>query len=236
MCSPRYKSPLLPRSGNAVTRTWWVATYGSDLTGDGTSGAPFETIQHAIDQTSNLDTVMVRDGTYTGPGNYNLTTLGRPIVVRSENGAEYTVLSLGGTFYDAHRGFVITEGEDERTKIVGFTVRDAHELMRACFPLEWRTLRVLGGATRSPYWMQLIADIAQIPIEEPACGEAAVFGGALLGGAAAGVFSDIADAAERFYRCERVYKPGADSKQYEEPYARYRDAMEKLYPGALGLA
>jgi len=136
-------------------------------------------------------------------------------------------------------GLTLAHGESHIVRAileaVGFTVRDAHELMRASFPLAWRAFRVLGGATRSPFWMQLIADIARVPIEKPACGEAAVFGGALLGGVAAGILPDTVDAAERFYRCERVYDPGPDSKQYEKPYSRYREAMEKRYPGALGL-
>jgi len=116
---------------------------------------------------------------------------------------------------------------------VGFTVRDAVDLLGNSFHTEWRTLRVLGGAARSDLWMQMIADIAAMPIERPACREAAVLGAALCGGVAAGILPDLAQAAERFYRAERTFEPSADAARYETPYRRYRNAMESLYPGAL---
>ena len=118
---------------------------------------------------------------------------------------------------------------------VGFMVRDSVELLRANFHRDWRSLRILGGATRSPAWVQMIADIAGMPIELPRCSEAAVFGGAILGGVAAGVLPGIVEASERFYASDRVFTPGADAMKYQEPYRRYRAAMERMYPGALGL-
>lgn len=47
-----------------TTRTWYVTTSGSDATGDGTSGNPFASIQHAVDQSGPDDTVAVAAGTY----------------------------------------------------------------------------------------------------------------------------------------------------------------------------
>jgi len=119
---------------------------------------------------------------------------------------------------------------------VGFTVRDSAELLRANFHRDWRTLRILGGATRSPAWVQMISDIAGMPIELPHCSEAAVLGGAILGGVAAGALPGIVEASERFYAPARVFNPGPDAGKYHEPYRRYRTAMERMYPGALGLS
>jgi xylulokinase len=119
---------------------------------------------------------------------------------------------------------------------VGFEVRDAIELLHVAFHRDWRVLRILGGATRSPFWVQMIADITEMPIELPRCSEAAVFGGAILGGVAAGVLPGIAEAAERFYAAERTFEPGPDASKYHPAYRRYRAAMETLYPGVLGLA
>jgi xylulokinase len=118
---------------------------------------------------------------------------------------------------------------------VGFMVRDAAELMRANFHRDWQSLRILGGATRSPVWIQMVADIAEMPIELPLSSEAAVFGGAILGGVAGGLLPGIIPASERFYRPARVFAPGPDSEKYRTPCRRYRAIMEQLYPGALGL-
>jgi len=119
---------------------------------------------------------------------------------------------------------------------VGFMVRDSAELLRANFHRDWRSLRILGGATRSPAWVQMIADITGMPIELPRCTEAAVLGGAILGGVAAGVLPGIVEASERFYAPARVFTPGPDAGKYQEPYQRYRAAMKQMYPGALGLS
>lgn len=118
---------------------------------------------------------------------------------------------------------------------VGFTVRDAIELLRRHFGREWTELRVLGGATRSDFWMQMIADISGAVVEKPACPEAAVLGAAICGGVAAGRLPGLAAASERFYRREKRFEPHRDAARYAEPYRRYRAAMEALYPGALGL-
>ena len=48
----------------AGPRAWYVSTTGSDVTGDGSAGNPFETIQHAVDMTVDDDTISVADGTY----------------------------------------------------------------------------------------------------------------------------------------------------------------------------
>lgn len=59
--------------------TWHVSTTGSDETGDGSPGAPFATFQHAINQTTPVDSVIAASGTYTGPGNRDIDFLGKAI-------------------------------------------------------------------------------------------------------------------------------------------------------------
>ena len=137
-------------------------------------------------------------------------------------------------------GLTLTHGQAHMVRAileaVGFMVRASAELLRANFRRDWRSLRMLGGATRSPAWVQMIADISGMPIELPRCGEAAVFGGAILGGVAAGVLPGIVEASERFYAPARLFALGSDAAKYQEPYRRYRAAMERMYPGALGLS
>ncbi len=147
--------------------------------------------------------------------------------------------TFDATVRGALLGLSLQHGPDHLVRAileaVGFTVRDAVELLHANYRVSWQVLRVLGGATRSPAWMQLIADVTGIPIEKPVCSEAAVFGGALCGAVAANLLPSLADAGERFYKAERTYEPGPDSARYEAPYRRYRQAMATLYPEALGI-
>jgi hypothetical protein len=47
-----------------LQETYWVATTGDDLSGDGSEGNPWATIQYAYDQASDGDTIRVMPGTY----------------------------------------------------------------------------------------------------------------------------------------------------------------------------
>jgi sugar (pentulose or hexulose) kinase len=97
------------------------------------------------------------------------------------------------------------------------------------------SLRMLGGATRSNFWMQMLADVVRLPLEVPECGEAPVLGGAVFAGVGAGRFASISEGAAAFYRPGRSFAPRVDAASpYDPAYAAYRQAMERLYPGALG--
>ena len=115
---------------------------------------------------------------------------------------------------------------------VGFAARDALSLTaRAGRPAT--SLRMLGGATRSDFWMQMLADIVGLPLEVPACGEAAVLGAAVFAAVAAGRLASVAEGAQAFYRPGRGFVPREEaSAQYHDAYAAYRQAMERLYPGS----
>jgi xylulokinase len=117
---------------------------------------------------------------------------------------------------------------------VCFVARDALALA-ACAGQAPTQLRMLGGATRSDIWMQMLADVVRLPLEIPACGEAPVLGAAIFAGVAAGRCASIEDGSRAFYRAGQTFLPRSDTAaQYDIAYANYREAMERLYPGALG--
>jgi len=106
---------------------WHVATTGSDLTGDGSSGSPFATIQHGLDTAAPGDTVEVADGTYTGPGNRDLDFLGKTLVLRSVSDDPLAcIVDCEGTPGDPHFGFWFHSGEDTTAVVRGFTVTNAY--------------------------------------------------------------------------------------------------------------
>jgi len=97
-----------------------VSDWGNDLSGNGTLGNPYATIQKGIDEASNTDTVQVTPGTYIGDGNRDINTSGKAIMIWGPGGPDVTIISPGGTAYN---GFNVSlNGEDTSTVIDGFTI------------------------------------------------------------------------------------------------------------------
>jgi xylulokinase len=144
---------------------------------------------------------------------------------------------------DVRGGFVgltLAHGRGHITRCLAETVcflaRDVVELLRGS-GYDVEALRVLGGAAASPWWMQLLSDVLQRPLEIPRCQEAAVLGGAIFAGVATGAYSSVAEAATEMYRTEATFTPRpALAETYAAAYSRYRETHDLLYPGALGEA
>ena len=83
-------------------------------------GEEYETIQAAIDDAVDGDTVLVKAGTYKGDGNKNLLLdqPGRVITVTSESGAFSTIIDSEGN----GRGFIFLE---ENSVVNGFTITNS---------------------------------------------------------------------------------------------------------------
>jgi len=93
-------------------------------------------------------------------------------------------------------------------------------------------LHAVGGGARSPLWLQLKADICQVPLRIPQVTEAACLGAALLAGVAAGVYPDLASAVAQTVHLERRVDPQTDRvSAYDERYRLYR----QMYPTLIEL-
>lgn len=82
----------------------------------------YQTIQAAIDVSSDGDTVLVADGTYKGEGNKNIDFKGKELTLQSENGPEKTIIDCEND----GRGFYFHSGELEDAVVSGFTVKNGH--------------------------------------------------------------------------------------------------------------
>jgi|GEM_PF-1149972 len=123
--------PVLPKEVVATEldndHTWYVATTGDDVSGDGSVSNPFATIQRGLDAAGSGDTVLVACGTYTDcthldpHGQLNCLSMKSGVCLRSESGNSDCVTidadSLGRVVYcenvDATaviEGFAITGG------------------------------------------------------------------------------------------------------------------------------
>jgi hypothetical protein len=78
------------------------------------------TIQAGIDAAGTGDTVLVEDGTYTGPGNRDIDFKGKAITVQSENGPASTIIDCQGL----GRGFYFHNNEGKGSVLAGFTIAD----------------------------------------------------------------------------------------------------------------
>ena len=93
------------------------------------------------------------------------------------------------------------------------------------------TIRLAGGAARSPQWCQVFADVFQVPVEIPAGTELGALGAAILAGVAAGCFSDYAEAVGAMVRMAHLCPPRPRyADLYDAKYARYRSALSALGP------
>ena len=86
----------------------------------------------------------------------------------------------------------------------------------------------IGGATRSPFWTQLKADVCRRVYRVPELEESVALGAALLAGLGAGVFSDTRQAIASVRAEGHTFTP---DEAASDAYDRwYRQAYLKLYP------
>jgi parallel beta-helix repeat protein len=119
-------------------RIWWLIPLllmvvlfspfadGKIIYVDDDGPADFSTIQAAIDDANDGDTVVVAPGTYTGEGNRDIDFKGKAITVKSEDGPQTCIIDCQGTEDDPHRGFYFHSGEDTNSILQGFTVTNGY--------------------------------------------------------------------------------------------------------------
>lgn len=86
-----------------------------------------------------------------------------------------------------------------------------------------QSIRLSGGGARSPFWSQMIADVANIPVEVPEGTQFGAKGAALCAAVAVGAFGSIGEACRATYRRKRLHEP-ARSDAYEAGFARFEAA------------
>ncbi|MHA1915114.1 MAG: FGGY-family carbohydrate kinase [Promethearchaeota archaeon] len=82
-----------------------------------------------------------------------------------------------------------------------------------------KELKVTGGGSRSDLWNQIYADVLGITCVRNIIEEATSLGAAILAASGAGIFSDIAKAAESLCKVDKRWNTNEDnSKHYEKVY------------------
>ena len=134
---------------------------------------------------------------------------------------------------------------DSRGAIVGLTIDTTrHDIVRAIMEsltyefkinLQFyekigfclRELRVVGGASKSPYWMQLKANILNREVSTLKEKDAACLGAAILAMCSQNVYASPEEAVRACVHVDQVYYPdSALTERYEQLYQKYT----RLYP------
>ena len=83
-------------------------------------------------------------------------------------------------------------------------------------------VRLSGGAANSAVWTQLFADVLQLPVESVVGKELGALGAAMSAGVAAGIYPDLATAAERVISTAAFVQPRPQMQDiYEKKYQLY---------------
>jgi L-xylulokinase len=135
--------------------------------------------------------------------------------------ASASFLGLHGWHTKAHMLRAVYEG-------VAFSHRTHVDRLLGVRPPA-RAARIAGGAAKSSVWLQIFADVLQLPIEITACEELGAMGAAMAAGVGIGCFSSFEQAAAAMVRVTRVVEPDPRAKAvYDGKYERYKAVIAAL--------
>lgn len=113
--NPRVLCRQIDIGANEVFPIWNVTTANQ-----------YDTIQQAIDEAADFDTIILTRGIHTGPGNRDIDFFGKPLTLQSANPTDPDIVAA--TVIDAndpagtHRGFYFHSAEDANSIISGLTI------------------------------------------------------------------------------------------------------------------
>jgi xylulokinase len=125
-------------------------------------------------------------------------------------------LSLHHTRADMYRAML---------EALGYSLHENLELFRRS-GFEVNHVRAIGGAAKSDFWLQMLADIAGLPIEKPLIVEAAVLGAAMIAAVGCRALSSLQEGSGAFYKRERVFVPRAEN---HDVYEKLCEDYVRLY-------
>ena len=105
------------------------------------------------------------------------------------------------------------------------------ELLRAQ-GVHAESLTCVGGGSKSRPWLQVKADVMQLPVSTPLCREAGALGCAALGAVALGVYGSVEEAAGSMTHIVDTLEPNGEHREfYKEKFEEYRTLHTRLKSG-----
>lgn len=97
------------------------------------------------------------------------------------------------------------------------------------------SIRIAGGAVKSDVWLQIFADVLNIPLEVVSTDELGTLGAAMAAAVCAGVYRDYPEAAKSMVNCRKTIFPNPSRKEsYHKKYVAFTsviDALSQVYGG-----
>ncbi len=97
--------------------------------------------------------------------------------------------------------------------------------------IRFTRVHATGGGAHSAEWMQMKADMLNIPIVALKTVDAGTVGSAMLTGIASGLFKDLGDSAAHMVEETVIYKPRIDMhEKYRRMYEKYKNLYQLVRP------
>ena len=124
--------------------------------------------------------------------------------------------------------FAHKRGHLARAVLEGITrsIYRVSETIQSLFNGQFNEIRVSGGLTSSPLWLQIAADMFGSPIVVPESAEGSARGAAMLATIALGLRSDIKDFADLMVTRERVDPREEVHAYYQKQYQEFRKLLD----------
>ena len=215
---------LVETHGHADARVWLVENPG--FVSGGSVRWFLDTIGGPGATAAGMDVAAVADTTPGTDGITFLPTMSGATAPRWIDTARGVFAGLALNHGRAHLYRAVLEG-------CTFALRDIIDRLDA-MGLAGDEIRVVGGGARSPFWLQMKADVTRRTVRVLTSDEATALGAAMLAGVGEGIFGDLDEAVERLTVLEpTAYEPDpATFLAYDDAYGRYRamfDAMEPRF-------
>ena len=112
----------------ALALSLTATAFGRTISVNNDGPADFPTIQAAVDDVNDGDTVLVAPGTYTGDGNCDVAVWLKAITIRSEKGPQSCVIDCGGSPSRPRQGITLAAGDANggTSTIEGLTITGAY--------------------------------------------------------------------------------------------------------------
>ncbi len=115
---------------------------------------------------------------------------------------------------------------------VAFALRDNLDLLAGA-GVACAEITSLGGAARGKLWLQIKADVLQLPIRRMACAETTSLGAAILAACGTGIHSDIEAATNAMARPRDLIQPNPmQAELYNRAFLFYKKLNMRCYQGA----
>ncbi len=135
--------------------------------------------------------------------------------------ARAAITGLGLEHTRAHISRAVLEG-------VAYCLADVWQVLSSEEQLRL-PVRLTGGITHSPIWMQIVADVLGVPLAVTEAADASVTGAAMMGLRALGVVESMQALAENV-RPERILLPNPDNHAfYASQHQQFQELYQSLY-------